>query len=146
MAEVFSTLGGRWAPAVYTLLAMSWHPAALPGAGWLVIAGIAVVAVIGMHPSVRMARAVPRDGGHRARRHRRGRGRRTVPVPGLSPRAAARRERVKHDPLSRLLSMELATTPLPDLDRAEVVVPAPGSGPGNWAGAASATWWTTTST
>ena len=28
--------------------------------------------------------------------------------------------------------------PLPDLDHAEVVVPAPGAGPGNWAGAASA--------
>ena len=35
--------------------------------------------------------------------------------------------------------MELATTPVPDLDRAEVVVPAPDAGPGNWAGAASAT-------
>ena len=34
--------------------------------------------------------------------------------------------------------MELATTPLPDLDGAEVVVPAPDAGPGNWAGAASA--------
>ena len=34
--------------------------------------------------------------------------------------------------------METATTPLPDLDRAEVVVPAPDAGPGNWAGAASA--------
>jgi hypothetical protein len=34
--------------------------------------------------------------------------------------------------------MDLATITLPDLDRAEVVVPAPDSGPGNWAGAASA--------
>ena len=34
--------------------------------------------------------------------------------------------------------METATIPLPDLDRAEVVVPAPDAGPGNWAGAASA--------
>ncbi|WP_151081948.1 hypothetical protein [Nocardioides cynanchi] len=34
--------------------------------------------------------------------------------------------------------MDLVTVPLPDLDRAEVVVPAPDSGPGNWAGAASA--------
>src|SRR3954453_2652234 len=34
--------------------------------------------------------------------------------------------------------METATTPLPDLDHAEVVVPAPDAGPGNWAGAASA--------
>ena len=35
--------------------------------------------------------------------------------------------------------MTLDTLPLPDLDHAEVVVPAPGSGPGNWAGAASVT-------
>jgi hypothetical protein len=63
VAEVFSTLGGRWAPALYTLLAMSWHPAALPGAGWLVIAGIALLAVVGMHPSVRMAeRFLEREG------------------------------------------------------------------------------------
>jgi hypothetical protein len=55
VAEVFSTLGGRWAPAVYTFLAMSWHPAGLPGAGWLVIAGISLLAVLGMHPSVRLA-------------------------------------------------------------------------------------------
>ena len=34
--------------------------------------------------------------------------------------------------------MDLATILLPDLDRAEVVVPAPDAGPGNWAGAASA--------
>jgi len=63
VAEVFSTLGGRWAPAVYTLLAMSWHPAGLPGAGWLVIAGISIAAVVGMHPSVRMAeRFLEREG------------------------------------------------------------------------------------
>jgi hypothetical protein len=35
--------------------------------------------------------------------------------------------------------MQTATIPLPDLDRAEVVVPAPEPGPGNWAGAATAT-------
>jgi hypothetical protein len=63
VAEVFSTLGGRWAPALYTLLAMSWHPDALPGAGWLVIAGIGLVAVAGMHPAVRMAeRFLEREG------------------------------------------------------------------------------------
>ncbi|GHJ47184.1 MFS transporter [Catellatospora sp. TT07R-123] len=55
VAEVFSTLGGRWAPALYTFLAMSWHPAGLPGAGWLVIAGISLLAVAGFHPSVRLA-------------------------------------------------------------------------------------------
>ncbi|HET7068134.1 MAG TPA: MFS transporter [Nocardioides sp.] len=63
VAEVFSTLGGRWAPALYTLLAMSWHPAALPGAGWLVIAGLGLLAVVGMHPSARMAeRFLQREG------------------------------------------------------------------------------------
>ncbi|MGC4111635.1 MAG: MFS transporter [Nocardioides sp.] len=63
VAEVFSTLGGRWAPAAYTFLAMSWHPAGLPGAGWLVIGGVAVLAVAGMHPSVRMAeRFLEREG------------------------------------------------------------------------------------
>jgi hypothetical protein len=34
--------------------------------------------------------------------------------------------------------MDLGAVPLPDLDRAEVVVPAPDAGAGNWAGAASA--------
>jgi hypothetical protein len=63
VAEVFSTLGGRWAPAVYTFLAMSWHPEALPGAGWLVIGGIGMLAVVGIHPSVRMAeRFLEREG------------------------------------------------------------------------------------
>jgi MFS family permease len=63
VSEVFSTLGGRWAPALYTVLAISWHPAGFPGGGWLVIAGIAVVAVVGLHPSVRMAeRFLEREG------------------------------------------------------------------------------------
>lgn len=35
--------------------------------------------------------------------------------------------------------MDLTTLPLPRFDDAEVVVEAPGSGPGNWSGAASAT-------
>ena len=34
--------------------------------------------------------------------------------------------------------MDLLQTPLPTLDEPRVVVPAPGTGPGNWAGAASA--------
>ena len=34
--------------------------------------------------------------------------------------------------------MDLLATPLPSLDDPQVVVPAPGAGPGNWAGAASA--------
>jgi hypothetical protein len=42
---------------------MSWHPAGMPGAGWLVIAGISVLAVAGMHPSVRLAeRFLTREG------------------------------------------------------------------------------------
>ena len=63
VAEVFGTLGGRWAPAVYTLLAMSWHPAGLPSAGWLVIAAIALVAVGGLHATAPMAeRFLRREG------------------------------------------------------------------------------------
>ena len=50
-AELSSTLGRVWAPAVYTFLAMSWG-----AAGWLVIAGIIVVATVGIHPSTRLAR------------------------------------------------------------------------------------------
>jgi MFS family permease len=44
------TLGFVWAPAVYTYLAMEWG-----GPGWLVIAGIVVVAVVLIHPSSRAA-------------------------------------------------------------------------------------------
>ncbi|MEP9384943.1 MFS transporter [Nocardioides cheoyonin] len=50
VAEVFSTLGGRWAPALYTFLAMEWS-----GPGWVVIAAIVVIAATGMHPSARAA-------------------------------------------------------------------------------------------
>ena len=50
-AELTSTLGRVWAPAVYTFLAMSWG-----AAGWLVIAGIIVVATVAIHPSTRLAR------------------------------------------------------------------------------------------
>jgi MFS family permease len=63
VAEVFEALGGRWAPAVYTFLALSWHPSGMPSAGWLVIAGVAVLAVVAIHPSVRMAeRFLEREG------------------------------------------------------------------------------------
>ena len=63
VGEVFATLGERWSPAAYTFLVMSWHPSALPGAGWLVIAGIGMLAVVGLHPSVRMAeRFLEREG------------------------------------------------------------------------------------
>jgi hypothetical protein len=45
------TLGKVWAPAVYTFLAMNWG-----ATGWLVIAGIVVVATVLVHPSTRLAR------------------------------------------------------------------------------------------
>ncbi|WP_433361540.1 MFS transporter [Actinoplanes sp. CA-142083] len=50
-ANLTGTLGKVWAPAVYTFLAMNWG-----AAGWLVIAGIVVVATIAVHPSTRLAR------------------------------------------------------------------------------------------
>ncbi|MFC7545928.1 MFS transporter [Plantactinospora sp. GCM10030261] len=50
-AELSGTLGQVWAPALYTFLAINWG-----GVGWLVIAGIIVVATIGIHPSTRLAR------------------------------------------------------------------------------------------
>ncbi len=50
-AELSGTLGKVWAPAVYTFLAMNWG-----ALGWLVIAGIVIVATIGVHPSTRLAR------------------------------------------------------------------------------------------
>ena len=50
-AELSGTLGRVWAPAVYTFLAMNWG-----ASGWLVIAGIIVLATIGVHPATRMAR------------------------------------------------------------------------------------------
>lgn len=53
--EVFRALGSRWAPAVYTLLAMQWHPHGMHSAGWLVIAAFPVVAAIGMGPAARSA-------------------------------------------------------------------------------------------
>jgi hypothetical protein len=48
--DIFGALGSKWAPALYTFLALSWG-----AEGWLVIAGIIIVASIGMGPSVRMA-------------------------------------------------------------------------------------------
>ncbi|MET3962023.1 MFS family permease [Marmoricola sp. OAE513] len=50
-AELSMTLGKVWAPAVFTFLAMSWG-----AGGWLVIAGIIVLAAVLVHPSTRMAR------------------------------------------------------------------------------------------
>lgn len=50
VAEVFGTLGGRWAPAAFTFLALSWS-----GPGWLVIAAIVVVAAFGTGPAAHAA-------------------------------------------------------------------------------------------
>jgi MFS family permease len=50
-SELSGTLGKVWAPALYTFLAMNWG-----AGGWLVIAGIVVLAAIGVHPATRMAR------------------------------------------------------------------------------------------
>jgi MFS family permease len=44
------TVGNVWAPAAYTYLAMEWG-----GPGWLVIAVIVLVAVVGLHPAARLA-------------------------------------------------------------------------------------------
>ncbi|MEQ6903785.1 MFS transporter [Nocardioides sp. YIM 152588] len=52
VAEVFSALGSKWAPAVYTFLAMSWG-----AEGWLIIAAIIVAAAIGTGPAIRRAQA-----------------------------------------------------------------------------------------
>ncbi len=49
-AHVGGTLGQVWAPALYTYLAMEWGTT-----GWLLIAGIVVVATLGMGPSARAA-------------------------------------------------------------------------------------------
>jgi MFS family permease len=49
-AQVGDALGTVWAPAAYTFLAME-----LGHLGWAIIAGIIVVAAIGVHPSARAA-------------------------------------------------------------------------------------------
>jgi MFS family permease len=49
-AELSGTLGRVWAPALFTFLAIGWGPA-----GWLVIAGIVVVATSGLHWSAVVA-------------------------------------------------------------------------------------------
>jgi len=51
VGEVSRALGGQWAPWLYTGLALSW----MGREGWLVIAGIIVVATLGLGPSVRLA-------------------------------------------------------------------------------------------
>lgn len=49
-ARLGGTVGSVWAPAVYTYLAMDWGTP-----GWLAIAGIVVLAAIGIHPATRSA-------------------------------------------------------------------------------------------
>ncbi len=74
---------------------------------------------------------------------RTGRGSRAAAPPRRTPSTAApcwrRCVHTKLDQLSRLSAMTIDILPLPDVENAEVVVPAPAPGPGNWAGAASAT-------
>ena len=50
-AEFSGTLGRVWAPAAYTFLAITWS-----SWGWLVIAGIIVLATAAIHPAARHAR------------------------------------------------------------------------------------------
>lgn len=50
VAGVFGALGMRWAPAVFTYLAITWH-----GPGWLVIAAFPIIAAIGLGPATRAA-------------------------------------------------------------------------------------------
>ncbi|MCW2796792.1 MFS transporter [Nocardioides sp.] len=60
-AQLGGTLGSVWAPAAYTFLAMEWGTP-----GWLVIAGIVIVAALGMAPSARAAeRYLARESGDR---------------------------------------------------------------------------------
>jgi MFS family permease len=46
VSQLGYTLGSVWAPAAYTYLAMEWGPP-----GWIVIAGIIVVAAVAIHPA-----------------------------------------------------------------------------------------------
>ncbi len=56
-AVLGSTVGSVWAPAAYTFLAIEWG-----AAGWLVIAGVVVLATLGLGPSARSAeRFLARD-------------------------------------------------------------------------------------
>jgi MFS family permease len=50
VAGIFSALGMRWSPFVFTWLAISWH-----GPGWLVIAGFPILAAVGLGPATRSA-------------------------------------------------------------------------------------------
>ncbi|NYG58869.1 MFS family permease [Nocardioides daedukensis] len=49
-SELTGTLGRVWAPALYTFLAMEWG-----ASGWLIIAGIVVLATVGLIPATRAA-------------------------------------------------------------------------------------------
>ncbi|MFT4289187.1 MFS transporter [Nocardioides sp.] len=54
--EVFGALGSKWAPALFTFLAMDWGET-----GWLVIAAVGLVATLGLGPSVRVAERFARQ-------------------------------------------------------------------------------------
>jgi hypothetical protein len=49
-ASLGGTFGSVWAPAAYTYLAIEWGTE-----GWVVIAGIVVLATLGMGPAARRA-------------------------------------------------------------------------------------------
>ncbi len=49
-ARLGGTLGGVWAPAAYTFLAISWGTP-----GWLLIGAIVVIAAVAIHPATRSA-------------------------------------------------------------------------------------------
>ena len=55
VAGIGRQLGGAWAPALFTFLAMGWHPDFYRGAGWILIAVIIVAAAAAMGPSIKMA-------------------------------------------------------------------------------------------
>lgn len=50
VAQLGYTVGTVWAPAVYTFLAVEWG-----AVGWLIIAGIVVVAAVALHPAAHAA-------------------------------------------------------------------------------------------
>jgi len=55
IGSVFNRLGSGWAPALFTFLALDWHPTSSVNLGWLVIAAIVVTATVALHPSARLA-------------------------------------------------------------------------------------------
>ncbi len=78
--EIFGGLGSRWAPALFTFLAIERG-----AAGWLVIAVIVVIATVGVHPSARAAQRF-------ARRHWAADADPALPPPATAPAAVVPEE------------------------------------------------------